>query len=102
MNLKYKIIQNEYRYLGIIFFLNLEYGITLNDTTQIVRAKKNYNILLLKLGQEERNISALHCTLEASGLWLGTRTGAGGTATLTESFFSPQSMAPQTAAGMWA
>ena len=26
-------------------------------------------------------------TLGASGLWLGTRTGAGGTATLTESFF---------------
>ena len=26
-------------------------------------------------------------TLGASGLWLGTRTGAGGTATLIESFF---------------
>ena len=26
-------------------------------------------------------------TLGASGLWLGTRTGAGGTATLTESVF---------------
>ena len=26
-------------------------------------------------------------TLGASGLWLGTRTGAGGTATLTEFFF---------------
>ena len=26
-------------------------------------------------------------TLGASGLWLGTRTRAGGTATLTESFF---------------
>ena len=26
-------------------------------------------------------------TLGASGLWLGTRTGVGGTATLTESFF---------------
>ena len=26
-------------------------------------------------------------TLGASGLWLGTRTGAGGTATLTESYF---------------
>ena len=26
-------------------------------------------------------------TLGASGLWLGNRTGAGGTATLTESFF---------------
>ena len=26
-------------------------------------------------------------TLGASGLWLGTRTGAGDTATLTESFF---------------
>ena len=26
-------------------------------------------------------------TLGASGVWLGTRTGAGGTATLTESFF---------------
>ena len=26
-------------------------------------------------------------TLGASGLWLGTRTEAGGTATLTESFF---------------
>ena len=26
-------------------------------------------------------------TLGASGLWLGTRTGAGGTATLTKSFF---------------
>ena len=28
-------------------------------------------------------------TLRASGLWPGTRTGAGGTATLTESFFGP-------------
>ena len=28
--------------------------------------------------------------LGASGLWLGTRTGAGGTATLTKSFFWPQ------------
>ena len=27
-------------------------------------------------------------TLGASGLWLGTRTGAGGTATLTESFLA--------------
>ena len=35
-------------------------------------------------------------TLGASGLWLGTRTGAGGTATLTESFFWPQPMAPWT------
>ena len=26
-------------------------------------------------------------TIGASGFWLGTRTGAGGTATLTESFF---------------
>ena len=36
-------------------------------------------------------------TLGASGLWLGTRTGAAGTATLTESFFWPQPMAPWTA-----
>ena len=28
-------------------------------------------------------------TLGASGLWLGTRTGAGGAATLTKSFFGP-------------
>ena len=36
-------------------------------------------------------------TLGASGLWLGTRTGAGGTATLAESFFFwPQPMAPST------
>jgi hypothetical protein len=28
-----------------------------------------------------------NATLWASGLWLGTRTGAGATATLTESFF---------------
>ena len=35
-------------------------------------------------------------TIGASGLWLGTRTGAGGTATLTESFFWPQPMAPWT------
>ena len=34
-------------------------------------------------------------TLEASGLWLGTRTGAGVTATLTK-FFWPQPMAPWT------
>ena len=33
-------------------------------------------------------------TIGASGLWLGTRTGAGGTTTLTESFFWPQPMAP--------
>ena len=31
-------------------------------------------------------------TFGASGLWLGTRTGAGGTATLIQSFFSPQPM----------
>ena len=30
---------------------------------------------------------ATDATLGASGLWLGTRTGAGGTATLTEGFF---------------
>ena len=36
-------------------------------------------------------------TLGASGLWLGTRTGAGGTATLTKRFFWPQPMAPCTA-----
>ena len=35
-------------------------------------------------------------TLGASGLWLGTQTGAGGTATLTESFFWLQPMAPWT------
>ena len=35
-------------------------------------------------------------TLGASGLWLGTRTRAGGTASLTESFFWPQPMAPWT------
>ena len=35
-------------------------------------------------------------TLGASGLWLGTRTGVGGTATLTESFSWPQPMAPWT------
>ena len=34
-------------------------------------------------------------TLVASGLWLGTRTGAGGTDTLTK-FFWPQPMAPWT------
>ena len=32
-------------------------------------------------------------TLRTSGLWLGTRTGAGGTVTLTE-FFWPQPMVP--------
>ena len=36
-------------------------------------------------------------TLGASGFWLGIRTGVGGTATLTESFFWPQPMAPWTA-----
>ena len=41
-------------------------------------------------------IWALDAFLGASGLWLGTRTGAGGTATLTESFFCPQPMAPWT------
>ena len=35
-------------------------------------------------------------TLGASGLWIGTRTGAGGTAKLTESFFWPQPMASWT------
>ena len=39
---------------------------------------------------------ATDVTLGASGHWLGTRTGAGGTATLTESFFWPQPMAPWT------
>ena len=32
-------------------------------------------------------IDVTDATLAPSGLWLGTRTGAGGTATLTESFF---------------
>ena len=35
-------------------------------------------------------------TLGASGLWLGTRTGASGTATLAKRFFWPQSMASWT------
>ena len=35
-------------------------------------------------------------TLGATDLWLGTRTGAGGTATLTKTFFLPQDMAPLT------
>ena len=35
-------------------------------------------------------------TVGASALWLGTRTGAGGTATLTEFFFWPHPMAPWT------
>jgi hypothetical protein len=34
--------------------------------------------------------------LGTSGLWLGTRTGDGGTATLTQFFFWPQPMAPWT------
>ena len=46
------------------------------------------------------SLSALSLTtdvvLGASDLWLGTRTGAGGTATLTERFFWPQPMAPWT------
>ena len=37
-----------------------------------------------------------YVTLGASDLWLGTRTGAGDIATLTESFFWPQPMAPMT------
>jgi hypothetical protein len=36
-------------------------------------------------------------TVGASGLLLGTRTGAGGTATQTKSFFWPQRVAPWTA-----
>ena len=39
-------------------------------------------------------------TFGASGLQLGTRTGAGGTATLTESFFDRKSMAPWTTGGI--
>ena len=39
-------------------------------------------------------------TLGASGLWLGTRTGASGTATLTEKFFWPQPMVPLST-GLW-
>ena len=39
---------------------------------------------------------ATDATLGTSGLWLGTRTGIGGTATLTKSFFWPQPMAPCT------
>ena len=39
-------------------------------------------------------------TLGASGLWQGTRTGAGGTATLNESFFWPQPMSPWTTGGL--
>ena len=35
-------------------------------------------------------------TFRASSPWLGTWTGAGGTATLTESFFWPHPMAPWT------
>ena len=37
---------------------------------------------------------ATDVTLGESGLWLGTRTGAGGTVTLTKKFFWPQPMAP--------
>ena len=36
-------------------------------------------------------------TLEASGLWLGTQTEAGGTATLFETFLAAAPMAPWTA-----
>ena len=35
-------------------------------------------------------------TLGTSGLWLGTRTGAGGTAIVTRSFFDCTPMAPWT------
>ena len=35
-------------------------------------------------------------TLGTSDLWLGTRTGAGGTATITKFFFFAQSMPPWT------
>ena len=38
-------------------------------------------------------LSATDATLGVSDLWLGTRTGDDGTATLTESFFLPQPMA---------
>ena len=38
----------------------------------------------------------------ASGFWLGTRTGAGDTATLTESIFWPQLIAPWTTCLEWA
>ena len=40
--------------------------------------------------------SSRDATLGASGLWLGTQTGAGGTTTLAKSFFWPQPIASWT------
>ena len=52
---------------------------------------------IISLSTLSLEIDVTDATLGASGLWLGTRTGAGSTATRTESFFWPQPMAPWTA-----
>ena len=52
-------------------------------------ASKIISLSPLSLATDETDV-----TFGASGLWIGTRTGAGGTAALTESFFRPQPMAP--------
>ena len=59
-------------------------------------APRNISLSTLSLASDVAEV-----TLEASGLWLGTRTGAGGTATVTESFFWPLPMAPWTTAHAW-
>ena len=43
---------------------------------------RDHFIIILSLATD-----VIDATLGASGLWLGTRAGAGGTTTLTESFF---------------
>ena len=57
---------------------------------------KKATVTLRCLSSLSLAIDVTDATLGASGLWLGTRTGAGGTATLTESFFWPRPMAPWT------
>ena len=52
-----------------------------------MHSPQDYFIITLSLTTDVTDM-----TLGASGFWLGTRTGAGGTATLTKSFFWPQSM----------
>ena len=72
-------------------------GIDLPKTANGRRKRRycNCNIMLYSLSPLSLATDVTDATLGASGLWLGTRTEAGGTVTLTK-FFWPQSMNPLT------
>ena len=58
-----------------------------NIPRDILGYKNNTIVFFSTLSPLSLATDVTDATLGASGLWLGTRTGAGGTATLTKSFF---------------